>query len=85
MKRTRSLVVVDAWRTRRETVYAMMSTERAARRETTVVWSITSVEGDCVSILAICWCGRNLASFQYTTVLEVSFIARDQYFAVKAS
>ena len=46
MKRIRILVVVEAWRTRNETAYAMMSTERAARRETTVVRSITSVEGD---------------------------------------
>ena len=46
MKSMRSLVLVEAWRTRTETAYAVMRTERAARRERTVVRSITSVEGD---------------------------------------
>ena len=45
IKRMRSLVVVEAWRTRRDTAYAVTRTERAARRENTVVRSITSVDG----------------------------------------
>lgn len=45
MKRMRSLVVVEACRTRREVAYAVMRTERAAERERMVVRSITRVEG----------------------------------------
>ena len=45
MKRMRSLVVVEACRTRIETAYAVMSTARAAEREKTVVRSITRVDG----------------------------------------
>lgn len=46
MKRMRSLVGVKPWRTRREAAYAVMRTERAAKRERTVVRSITRVEGE---------------------------------------
>lgn len=45
MKRMRSLVVVEACRTRREMAYAVMRTARAAERERMVVRSITRVEG----------------------------------------
>ena len=44
MKRIRSLVVVEAWRTRRETAYAVMRTERAAESEKMAVRSTTRVE-----------------------------------------
>ena len=65
MKRMRSLVVVAAWRTRREAAYAMMRTERAADKERTVVRSITGVEeGDWVSMSADWLCGRSLGSFE---------------------
>lgn len=53
MKRMRSFVVVEVWRTRREAAYAMMRTNRAAKSERTVVRSMTKVEGeDWVSISA---------------------------------
>ena len=47
----RSLVVIEVGRTRRETAYAVMRTERAAKSERTVVRSIIRVEeGDWVSM-----------------------------------
>lgn len=54
MKITRNLVGVEACKSREEAEYAMIRTERAARRELTVVRSITRVEEDCwVSMLAM--------------------------------
>lgn len=77
MKRTRSLVVVEVWRTRRETAYAMTRTERAAKRERTVVRSITKVEGlDRVSMSA-----KTLDIFREVSL--VFSLERNQYRAVE--
>ena len=53
MKKMRSLVGVEIWRTRRDAAYAVMRTQRVAKRERMVVRSITRVEGaEWVSISA---------------------------------
>ena len=78
MKRMRSLVVVEAWRTRREVAYAVMRTERAAKRERTVVRSIIRVEGgNWVSISvnwfeSRCYCSEDL----FLLTLSSPFIFR---------
>ena len=74
MKRMRSFVVVEAGRTRREVAYAVMRTERAAKRDRTVVRSIIKVVGGgCVSMSANwLYIRGQVVSKTVRTVLEIS-------------
>ncbi len=57
MKIMRSLVEIVDGRRRMERTYAIRRRERAARRETTVVWSMMSVEGS-VTADMVCYSMR---------------------------